>query len=341
MCHGDAVEIVQGSVHKAFPLDDPSRVGEVRRHVAALCVELGFDEVLSAQAAIVVNELGTNLVKHAKGGRLLVATRSGAVPELEILSIDQGPGIGDLAMAMRDGFSTAGSPGTGLGAVKRLAADFGIHSDLAKGTVAVARLRRGAGPRSQFRCGVVALPAPGEVVCGDGWALAFEDAQAAVLLADGLGHGEHAAEASQAAVSLFVQQAFAPLKEALESAHASLRMTRGAAVTRAVLDAEANTVRMVGAGNVLMRLVSGTSNRSVLPQNGTVGVQIRRVEEIRQEWPPHAMAVVHSDGLQSRWPPEAITPLLGADPSLAAAVLLRDYGRGPDDVTIVALRRDD
>jgi anti-sigma regulatory factor (Ser/Thr protein kinase) len=341
LCHGDAVEIVQGSVHKAFPLDDPSRVGEVRRHVAALCVELGFDEVLSAQAAIVVNELGTNLVKHAKGGRLLVATRGGAVPELEILSIDHGPGIGDLAMAMRDGFSTAGSPGTGLGAVKRLAADFGIHSDLAKGTVAVARLRRGAGPRSQFRYGVVALPAPGEVVCGDGWALAFQDERAALLLADGLGHGEHAAEASQAAVSLFVQQPFAQLKEAQESAHASLRMTRGAAVTRAVLDGDANTVRMVGAGNVLMRLVSGTSNRSVLPQNGTVGVQIRRVEEIRQEWPPHAVAVVHSDGLQSRWPPEAITPLLGADPSLAAAVLLRDYGRGPDDVTIVALRRDD
>lgn len=335
------MEIVQGSVHKAFPLEDPSRVGEVRRHVAGLCLELGFDEVLAAQAAIVVNELGTNLVKHAQGGRLLVATRSGSVPELEILSIDQGPGIGDLVMAMRDGFSTAGSPGTGLGAIKRLAADFGIHSELGKGTVVLARMRRGARLAAQFRYGVVALPAPGEVVCGDGWALAFEGAQAALLLADGLGHGIYAAEASQAAVSQFVQQPFANLKEAFESAHASLRLTRGAAVTRAVLNAETDTVRMVGAGNVLMRLVSGTSNRSVLPQNGTLGVQIRRPEETRQEWPPHAMAVVYSDGLQSRWPPEAITPLLGADPSLAAAVLLRDYGRGPDDVTVVALRRDD
>lgn len=335
------MEIVQGSVHQAFPVDEASRVGEARRHVAKLCEELGFDAVLAGKAAIVVNELGTNLVKHATGGRLWIATRTGSVSELEILSIDHGPGIRDMDQAMRDGFSTAGSPGTGLGAVQRLASDFEIHSDLAKGTVVLARLRSSARADARFRYGVVALPAPGEQVCGDGWAIALEGGKAALLLADGLGHGEYAAEAAQAAVSLFVQEPFASLKTSLESAHSALRMTRGAAVTRAVLDAEAGSLQMVGAGNVLMRLVSGVSNRSLLPQNGTLGVQIRRVEETRNEWPAHAVAVAYSDGLQSRWPPEAITPLLGADPSLAAAVLVRDHGRGPDDVTVLVVRRND
>lgn len=347
------MEIVQGTTHRAFPIDDPSRVGEARRHVAALCSELGFDEVLAGQAAIVVNELGSNLFKHAQKGQLWIATRTGNVPELEILSVDDGPGIGNLPLAMRDGFSTGGTPGTGLGAVQRLATDFDIHSEVAevaevagvakvaKGTVVLARFRPSQHKARAFRIGVVALPAPGETVCGDNWAVALDGPRSAMLVADGLGHGVYAAEASQAAVDLFVKQPFAELTRGLEEAHVVLRMTRGAAVTRAQLDAEASTLLAAGAGNVMIRLTSGVYNRSVLVQNGTVGVQMRRVEETRMAWPDHALVVCHSDGLQSRWPPEAVTALIARDPALAAAVLVRDYGRGRDDVTVVVLRRDD
>ena len=324
-------------------MDDPSRVGEARRHVASLCLELGFDAVLTGQAAIIVNELGSNLVKHATGGQLWIGMRAGAVPELEMLSVDDGPGIRNVDQAMQDGFSTAGSPGTGLGAVKRLASDFDLHSEAPSGTVILARLRGGPSPASAsaFRHGAIAIPAPGERVCGDGWALATDGARAAVLMADGLGHGEFAAEAAEAAVALFAANPFAELKVAMEDAHAALRMTRGAAVTRAVLDAGDSTLAMAGAGNVALRLVSGVYNRSVLAQNGTVGVQMRRVEETRMSWPDHALVVLHSDGLQSRWPPEAIVPLMARDPSLVAAVLVRDFGRGRDDVTVVVLRRND
>ena len=322
-------------------MDDPSCVGEASRHVAAICREFGLDEVRSGQAAIIVNELGSNLCKHARQGQLWIAARQGDVPEIEILSVDHGPGIRDLSLAMRDGFSTAGSPGTGLGAVQRLATDFDVHSEVGKGTVILARLRTAAARTGAFKWGVVALPAPGETVCGDSWGVAFDGHRAAMLVADGLGHGEHAAEASMAAVDLFAKQPFAGLKEALEEAHIILRMSRGAAVTRAQLDAETNSLLAAGAGNVAMRIVSGVFNRSVLAQNGTVGVQMRRVEETRMDWPAHALVVCHSDGLQSRWPPQAITALIGRDPTLAAAVLVRDYGRGRDDVTVLVMRRDD
>lgn len=312
--------------------------------MATLCRELGFDEVLTGKAAIVVNELGSNLFKHAREGQLWIATRAGSVPELEILSVDDGPGIENLPLAMRDGYSTGGTPGTGLGAVQRLATDFDIHSHVGKGTVVLARFRLApTSPRRPraFRLGVVALPAPREVVCGDGWAVALDGHRAAMLVADGLGHGVHAAEASQAAVDLFVKQPFADFKTGLEEAHAVLRMTRGAAVTGVQLDTHANTFLAAGAGNVAVRLVSGVFNRSVLVQNGTVGVQMRRVEETRMDWPAHALVVCHSDGLQSRWPPEAVTALIGRDPGLAAAVLVRDYGRGRDDVTVLIVRRED
>lgn len=322
-------------------MDDPSCVGEARRHVAAICRDFGMDEVRSGQAAIIVNELGSNLCKHARAGQLWIAARKEQGPEIEILSVDEGPGIRDLSLAMRDGFSTAGSPGTGLGAVQRLATDFDVHSEVGKGSVILARLRPGPAKSGAFKWGVVALPAPGETVCGDSWGVAFDGRRAALLVADGLGHGEFAAQASMAAVDLFARQPFADMKGGLEEAHVILRMTRGAAVTRAQLDAETDTLLSVGAGNVAMRIVSGVFNRSVLAQNGTVGVQMRRVEETRMDWPAHALVVCHSDGLQSRWPPQAITALIRRDPTLAAAVLVRDYGRGRDDVTVVVMRRED
>ena len=337
----DTVEIIQGSSHTSFPMGDPSCVGEARRHVAALCRELGFGEVACGQAAILVNELGTNLCKHAQQGQLWIASRQADGPEIEILSVDNGPGIRDLSLAMRDGFSTAGSPGTGLGAVQRLASDFDIHSEVGKGTVILARLRAGPRPKQAFQWGVVALPAPGETVCGDSWGVAFDGQRAAILVADGLGHGVHAAQASQAAADQFVKKPFAELKSALDEAHVILRITRGAAVTRALIDAESDALLSVGAGNVAIRVVSGTFNRSMLAQYGTVGVQMRRVEETRMAWPPHALVVCHSDGLQSRWPPEAVEPLIGHDPTLAAAVLVRDFGRGRDDVTVLVVRRSD
>lgn len=333
--------MIRGSSHASFTIDDPSGVGEARRHVAGLCRDLGFNEVTGGQAAIIINELGGNLCKHAGRGQLWIAARPGEKPELEILSVDNGPGISDLPRAMRDGFSTAGTPGNGLGAVQRLATDFDIHSEPGKGTVILARLRPG-GPRdSAFRWGVVALPTPGETVCGDSWGVAFEGQRAALMVADGLGHGILASEASLAAVDLFAKQPFAGMTAALEESHVVLRMTRGGAVTRAHLDAEAASLLVAGAGNVVIRIVNGVFNRSVLVQNGTVGVQMRRVEETRMQWPEHALVVCHSDGLQSRWPPQAVEALIGRDPALAAAVLVRDFGRGRDDVTVLVVRRGD
>lgn len=323
-------------------MDDASRVGEARRHSAYAAARLGFDETLAGRVALIVTELGSNLVRHAQHGRLLIAERMRGAGEIEILSIDQGPGIRSLEQSLRDGFSTGGTPGTGLGAAQRLADDFDIHSTVPGGTLIVARVRQGSSrpqPAGQFDCGVVALCAPGETVCGDGFAMVFDGPRAAAMLADGLGHGPHAAEAAQAGLAVFLKAPFDPPASILEAAHTPLRMTRGAAVSLVRLDAEASQTVSAGAGNVVTRLVSGVANRTLLSQNGTVGVQMRKVEEIRGEWPAHAFVVMHSDGLLTRWAPEVLAPLLPRDPSLAAALLVRDFCRGRDDVTVLVMRR--
>src|SRR5690606_14093397 len=100
-------------------------------------------------------------------------------------------------------------------------------------------------------------------------------------------------------------------------------------------------VRSAGAGNVVGRLVSGVTDRTILTQHGTAGVTIRSPEESSIAWPPHALLAVCSDGIATRWKGEILAPVLGRDPAIAAAILLRDQSRGRDDATAAVLRRRD
>jgi anti-sigma regulatory factor (Ser/Thr protein kinase) len=332
--------MITGHVHASFPMADGSRVGEARRHAAQLAADCGLDEVVAGQLAIIVNELGNNLVRHARGGRLLVSGRPDR-REVEVLSVDDGPGIADVERCLGDGYSTGGTPGTGLGAVRRLARDFDIHSSVPQGTIIVARVRAGDTPpdTGPICVGAVSLAAPGETVCGDSWAFALEGGKAALLVADGLGHGPDAAAASQAAVSEFRNAPLSAPSQQVARFHARLRSTRGAALSLLVADGDAGTIRMSGAGNVMARVLSGIDDRTLLSQHGTVGVTIRTPDETSVAWPAHALLVACSDGIETRWKPELLWPVLRSDPSIVAALLVREHCRGRDDATVAVMRR--
>lgn len=334
--------MITGTFHVEFPMEDPSRVGEARRCAALLAAECRLDDVDTGRLALVVTELATNLVRHARKGRLWLSARPGW-QEVEVIAVDEGPGIVDIERSLGDGFSTGGTPGTGLGAVRRLAQHFDLHSSVPGGTVIVARVRPEgmAGPQGEISVGAVSLAAPGERVCGDGWAFALEGGRAALMVADGLGHGPDAAEAAGVALEAFAEAPMDGPREVIARTHQSLRRTRGAAVMTLQADVAAASVRSSGAGNVMARLVSGVSDRTILTQHGTAGVTIRSPEETATPWPDHAMLVACSDGIETRWKPETLTPLLGRDPTLAAAVLVRDHCRGRDDATVAVLRRKD
>lgn len=337
------MEVIRAPQHASFAMEDASRVGEARRHAALLSQYALLDDVQAGRVAIIVTELGNNLVRHAKGGFLLLAMYEGR-REVEVISIDRGPGIADIGRSLSDGFSTGGTPGTGLGAVRRLATDFHLHSAVPDGTIVVARVRAGDAREPDQAPIVVAglsVALAGELVCGDAWAVALHGSAASVLVADGLGHGPDAAEASQAAIDVFAADPEAAPRKLLAAMHTRLRSTRGAAVTLMQLDGDASKIRSSGAGNVSARIVSGDSDKTVITQHGTVGLQMRSPDELALDWPPHALLVVHSDGLESRWSPQRLMPLLRRDPMLAAALLLRDHSRGRDDATVVVVRRAD
>ena len=125
-----------------IPVDDVSRVGEVRRAALDLARAEGLDESLSGNLALVSTEICTNLLKHARGGEVFLTPLSDRnASGVEILAIDRGPGMADLAQCLADGYSSGASPGTGLGAISRLSQEFDIYTERDKGTVMVSQIR--------------------------------------------------------------------------------------------------------------------------------------------------------------------------------------------------------
>ncbi|MEO5819005.1 MAG: ATP-binding SpoIIE family protein phosphatase [Vicinamibacteraceae bacterium] len=322
----------------AVAVTEISQAGEARRVAVRLAANIGFDEGTRGEVAIIATELGTNLARYGRQGVLLMqALDLPTGPALDLLSIDRGPGIADLQAALQDGYSTGGTPGNGLGAVRRLSSDFDIFST-PDGTVVLARVRRRApADPAGYDWGVISLPAPHETVCGDSWRIAQQDGGFAVMVADGLGHGPLAAEASGLAANVFAQHPFEDAAALIERAHPALKGSRGAAMAIATIGG--TKVRYAGAGNIAGVLLGGERVRGLPSQNGTVGAQIRRVQALDYDWPARGRLIMHSDGLTTRWTLDAYPGLAARHPSIVAAVLWRDCARGRDDATIVVVVR--
>jgi len=325
---------------------DPSEVGEARRRAVAVAAELGFSETETGKVALVATELATNLVRHGGGGELLLRqVQRDARIGLELLALDRGPGIANVARSLQDGFSTAGTPGNGLGAIRRLSTEFDIHSLPGAGTAVLARLwLRPPGPdcsdgARRMLVGAVCLPKPGEEVCGDAWDTSETADRFRLLVVDGLGHGPHAADAANEALRVFAAHAPGGPTAVIEAAHLALVKTRGAAMAMAEVHAAAAHVDFAGVGNVGAAICApGERAHNLVSLSGTVGHQMRRVQEFDYPFPPSATLVMHTDGLGSQWKLERYPGLTARDPSIVAGVLYRDFRRATDDVTVVVTR---
>ncbi|MFJ4903429.1 ATP-binding protein [Streptomyces sp. NPDC088727] len=145
-----------------------------RGAAAALGRRIGLREQRTAELVLAVAELAANITKHAMDGSLLLrVVRNETVAGVEVIVVDSGPGMPDVPAALRDGMSTAGTLGIGLGAVGRLADTFDIHSQPGLGTLQVARFWPRPLPPSVTGEPLVAgitRPIAGEQVCGDAWA---------------------------------------------------------------------------------------------------------------------------------------------------------------------------
>jgi anti-sigma regulatory factor (Ser/Thr protein kinase) len=329
-------------------IQDSSQVAEARRIARKMAQGIGFDEVRAEQVAIVVTEACTNLVKHAGRGEIIARTfgpDDSDFQNLEILAIDQGPGMGNVEQCMRDGYSTGSSPGQGLGAIQRLSNESDVYSAPSKGTVVLARwsavnpnqasLNR-VGP---LQIGAINLSKPGQEVCGDSWGIVADAEFTTILMADGLGHGLEAKQASQEAVRMLRQYPHLKPQPLIERVHQALRSTRGAAVATAQINRMLGTVAFAGVGNISAQIYSGAkAHQHLVSVNGTAGHQIQRIHEFRYPWPDYGILVFFSDGLATGAGLDAHPGLALRDPSVIAGVLYRDFNRGHDDSTVVVAK---
>jgi anti-sigma regulatory factor (Ser/Thr protein kinase) len=338
------MEVLNANVR--IEIAEQSQVSEARRVAMDLARRLGFSDLRVGELAIVVTEAATNMLKHSGGGELLLGptSRNGNGDGLGVIAVDSGPGMANVTECFRDGFSTAGSPGTGLGAITRLSSWVDVFAPPPAGTILAAALwPEGNGVQSiGLETGGICLPKSGESECGDAWRLHSAADHYTLFMVDGLGHGTGAAAAAQAALTAFDNNAEAAPVAILQDIHAALRSTRGAAAAVARLDLVQRVVRYAGIGNIAAVIypkdaMAGPS-RQMVSMNGILGHQAASFREFSYPWPKGSLLIMHSDGLGSKWDLAKYPGLTGRPPLVVAGVLYRDYERKRDDVTVVAAR---
>lgn len=324
---------------------EASEVSGARR-VAAQCAHaLRLSATGAGKAALVTTELATNLLKHGGGGSILFGSDHDEEKVMTIIAIDKGGGIVSVNAALRDGYSTAGSPGTGLGAVQRASAVFDVYTLPERGTAVLCRIEDEAPRRPlmvappRMEIGGVCLPLPGEEHPGDAWSASATREAVTIGVADGLGHGPAAATASAAAVRVFSDETERGIEEIMEEAHGALRPTRGAAVGIARIHLAHERLDFAGVGNIAGTILDDDGGaRRLVSLSGIVGHEMRKVQTFSYPWTASSVLILQSDGVSSNWNASHYPGLLQHDPALIAAVIYRDHCRGNDDATVVVAK---
>jgi anti-sigma regulatory factor (Ser/Thr protein kinase) len=322
-------------------ITDQSSPGEARRAAVACANAIGISETDCGKISIAVTELATNVLKHAQRGKILCEPIAhDGISGLRVLALDKGPGIRDVSAALEDGFSTAGTQGNGLGAIRRLAARFDLYTAAKHGTCVLAEFWPKSAPPKEghFLLGVVSLAMRGEIACGDGWATRPTADRCFFMVVDGLGHGTFAAEAAREAERVLADSHSNSAETILRDCHDALKKTRGAAAAIAAISQEKGTVVFSGVGNISGAVLDGENRRGIASHNGTLGHQVNKVQEFTVPWNPASVLIMHSDGLGSKWDLNQYPGLASKHPSIIAAILYRDFERERDDVTVLAAK---
>jgi anti-sigma regulatory factor (Ser/Thr protein kinase) len=317
-------------------VEDPSAAAACRAAALALASRLEFPAARADQLALAVTEAASNLHKHAaQGSMLLRIARGDDGPGIEMVTIDAGPGLGDASAALRDGHSTSGTLGIGLGTIRRLADFCDLYSVPGYGTALVARFWPAPHPGTAPYAGLV-RPISGEIECGDVFGAVEIEGQLTGVLCDGLGHGPLAASAALEAVAAVLEDPVGEPAMLIERAHRRMAHTRGGAL--AVAQAAGRVVRFAGLGNITAVVLANGTRKGMLSVPGIAGHQARAIRQFEYIAPAGAAIVLHSDGLSGRWEAAALPGLNARDPLVVAATLLARAGSRRDDAGVLVLK---
>lgn len=327
--------------HLFFKVTDRSYFAILKKEIHSLALSAGLNETKVGHIDIVVAEMVTNLVKHAKNGQLLVKlVEENERQGIELISIDTGPGMADINRMMADGVSTKNTLGHGLGAMKRLSDIFQAYSIKDWGTIILARLfateTTAVKKTEKTIVRSIVTPKTGETACGDGVYTVQNSKHVKIFLGDGLGHGVDAEKAVEAAGKAFLASNETDPVSIIREINTATRKTRGLVGTAAVFDRTEKKWSICGVGNVITKIMGPTLVKSYMSYNGIIGLNLPNTLNAQQvTYEKDQCLIMSSDGLKSRWETIKYYGINRYDPSVLAAALMKDFIRGTDDSSVV------
>ena len=318
---------------------ETSAVAEARRRARRTANAMGLHSTKVEHAAIVATEIAQNILRHGGGGQVLIEIFGApSLERLHIVGHDQGPGIGRIDRALRDGVTSKDSPGTGLGAIKRLSDRVDIFSEPGRTVVASEFRRQTIRQTSPADHAGFKLAYPGERRCGDTVAVRSGHDECFYFLADGLGHGAKAAGAAAAAKKAFLAATGDDPADILLQVGEALQGTRGAVGAVVALDHSTSRLRYAGIGNISTLVVQGKTVRRLVVRDGLLGGRAATPHQETVELEPGAILVMHSDGLNTLRSLDKQASLLQRSAPVIGADLLTYNLRGRDDASIIVSR---
>lgn len=323
-------------------VEERSIIPFVKREIHHEVAAAKFGKREGGEIDIIVSEITSNLVKHATRGELLYRVRTNLYQDtFEIICIDKGPGMDDIAHMKKDGISTTNTLGQGLGAIERLSGLSQIYSIGGWGTIVYARVngeKKIDDPilRGGLDISALCVCKPHETVSGDGYWIKKTSAGVQIFFGDGLGHGPAAKEATDRAGDFFLKCPDKDPVSILRQMHEAVRRTRGLVAFVADWDKKSEQWSFCGVGNIQARLFSGMSYKNYMSYNGTLGLNIpssMKSSIVTSE--KNQYLIISSDGLRSRWELTRYPSILKYDGIILASALYKDFTRGNDDASIL------
>lgn len=338
--------------HQSFIVADRSYLSLIKRDIHNKAISVGFEAHRLGELDIIIAELTSNLLKHTteKKGELLI--RSFILndePGMELICIDNGPGMTDPDRMMQDKVSTTNTLGQGLGAIRRLSDEFDMYSVHSWGTVIVARVfkkrkeRKYVPPKTSLTVGAILVPKPGQEACGDGWSMKqINDDTYQVIGIDGLGHGPHAQIAAQEASARFQECTNMGPVETLKHIHDEIKKTRGVVGLMTEINIKTGKMMFCGIGNISGRLITPTRIQACVSYNGIIGhTAPTNLHPKSIDWEKNSVLILCSDGIKARWDQQKYVRLFSHDPSTIAAAIYKDHTRKTDDSLVLVARLND
>jgi anti-sigma regulatory factor (Ser/Thr protein kinase) len=318
----------------------------VRSRLRAVSRRMGFADATRERLELICNEMMSNQVKYARRtGLVQLWEADGPQPAIDAFALDYGPGLANLPSALEDGFTTSGTMGKGLGAIRRLAHQSEFYS-LPQGVVpqgpwhgmAVwARLyrepQRGVGP---LDTGVFVRAYHDDAHCGDRVVMRSRGARCRWLHMDGLGHGKEAAEVTMHIEGLLDFEP--PVDELMHDLSRRLKGGRGAVAILGEVDADNGSGVLCGVGDMTGYLVRNGVCRTVSFTPGILGHSHRSFEPVPLRMERQALMMTASDGVRRNWQLGTFPALWRLHPQLIALLLGCVLGRSNDDRSIFIVR---